>query len=77
MRVIGVPAHPGGEGRAMMASVQATKHKVVTAILSNRLYQPGSGVWERLYNKLMAMAKDDLYMLDLIIANKMDHANDK
>ncbi len=50
-----------------MASVQASKEKLVAEILANPTYQPGSGVMVRLRERLLRLAKDDLVMLKLIL----------
>lgn len=55
-------------------SVQPAKHTMVTEILKNDVYMPDSGVWCRLYNRLMALSTSDLYNLKLIVDLKIQAA---
>ena len=52
-------------------SVQPVKHTLVTEILDNGTYTPESGIWCRLYNRLMLMSVDDLKNLRMIVYLKM------
>lgn len=52
-------------------SVQPVKHTLVTEILDNGTYTPASGLWCRLYNRLMALSVDDLKSLRMFIYLKM------
>lgn len=57
-----------------LASVQATKEKYVAEILENSVYMPDSGLYQRLKERLLKMAKDDLSSLALVIRLKVDDA---
>jgi hypothetical protein len=51
--------------------VQATKHALVTEILAQDVYTPASGVWCRLFNRLMTLSQDDLACLKMLIDLKV------
>ncbi len=54
-----------------LQDVQATKRQLVAEILTNPTYTPESGVYCRLYNRLMTLAKDDLASLAMLISLKV------
>ncbi len=57
-----------------MASVQATKERIVDNLLKNDIYLPDSGLVQRLRQQLLRLSKDDLNGLNLIVNLKVDSA---
>lgn len=53
-------------------ATQSEKQRLVSEILENETYTPESGLYRRLHDRLMRMAKDDLASLLLVIRQKQE-----